>query len=82
MTNIFMMAINAYFSFECDPKDSKAGDCKPVAKLSEIFTSTPPQQIERALRISDGNISLAAHQILTDCEGKKFLSGKFHDFLL
>ena len=69
-----------HFSFESDPKDSiKADDCKPVAMLSEIFTSTPPQQIERALRISDGNISLAAHQI---CEGKKFLSGKFHYFLL
>ena len=48
-----------HFSCECDPKDSiKADDCKPVALLSEIFTSAPPQQIERALRVSDGRGSL------------------------
>ena len=67
-----------HFSSECDPKDSiKADDCKPVAMLSEIFTSTPPQQIERALRISDGNISLAAHQI---CEVKNFYLVNFTIF--
>ena len=61
------------FSVECDPENSKADDCKPVSKLSEIFTSTPPQQVERALKMSDWDISLAVHKILTDCEGNFYL---------
>ena len=56
-----------HFSVECDYENSKADDCKPVSKLSDIFTSTPPQQIERALKMSDGDISLA------DCEGNFYL---------
>ena len=49
--------------------------------LSDIFRSTPPQEIERAVRMSDGNISLAAHKILTDSEGKSLPSSTFLYFL-
>ena len=73
MTNILMMPLIMHFSVECDPENSKGDDCKPVSKLSEIFTSTPTQQIERALKMSDGDISLATHKILTDCEGNFYL---------
>ncbi len=59
-----------HFSIESNPEDSKADVGNSVSKLMDIFTNTPPQEIQRAVRISDGNVTLAAQQILTYSEGE------------
>ena len=41
-----------------------------VSKLQDIFKNKPLQEIKQAVRMSDGNINLAAQQLLGNDQGK------------